>query len=194
MWQGQTVAILASGGSMSPLVAEQVKQAGIPAIVINTTYQLAPWADMLYAADAEWWEHPSNQIARTFSGLRVSCSVVNGVDVKLLRNTGQEGYDPDPECVRTGMNSGYQAVHIAMHARASKILLCGMDMRGGHWHGDHPQGLRNVPLEHYARYAAKFEHLVKPAEELGIEIINCSPGSAITCFPFADLKDELCAQ
>lgn len=187
------MAILASGGSMSPAIAEQVKLAGVASIVINTTYRLAGWASMLYAADPEWWTHPSNATARDFEGFRVSCSVVPGVPgIKTVRNTGQDGYDPDPQCVRTGMNSGYQAVHIAMHARAAKILLCGMDMNGGHWHGDHPQGLRNVPLEHYARYAAKFDHLVKPAESLGIEIVNCSPGSAIKAFRLSTLEAELC--
>jgi hypothetical protein len=193
MWAGQTVCVLASGPSMSAEIARQVQESDAHAIAVNSTVRLAPWADMLYAADPEWWAHPSNADAREFAGLRVSCSVVPACQVLMLRNTGQDGYDPDPECIRTGLNSGYQAIHIAMHARAAKIILCGFDMAGGHWHGDHPKGLRNVPLEHYARYAKKFEGLVKPAADLGIDIVNCTPGSAVTAFRMSTLEAELCA-
>lgn len=186
LWRGRTVAILASGPSMSQEVADLVRAAGIKAIAINDTYRLAPWADMLYAADAQWWQHHPE--ARCFQGLQVTVSRV--AEVLRLQNTGTEGFEPHRIGIRTGGNSGYQALHIAIHGEASRVLLCGFDMsnRGGlHWHGGHPAPLRNTDDHSYTRWVERFAAL----KDIGPEIINCTPGSAITCFPSMDLHEAL---
>jgi hypothetical protein len=113
MWKGQTVAVLASGPSMSQAVADAVHAAGIPAIVTNDTFRLAPWAQILYAADTEWWGHTAG--AKDFAGLKVSCQAVPGV--LMLHNAGNVGYSPDPACVHTYGNSGAQAIQVAAKAR-----------------------------------------------------------------------------
>lgn len=186
---GGTVAILAGGESMSQEVADQVHASGIPAIVINSTFRLAPWAWMLYAADVEWWAHEKNRDAHEFAGLKVTCQPVRGVE--RLRNTGSTGFDPNPNAVRTGHNSGYQAVHIAAHTGATRILLCGMNMQGGHWHGAHPHGLRDTTPENYTRWCDRFTTLVEPLKNMDVQVINCTPGSALKCFPMGRLEDEL---
>jgi hypothetical protein len=189
LWSGRTVAILASGPSMTQAAADAVRAAGVAAIAINSTLRLAPWADMLYAADPEWWGHASNRDALAFPGLRVSCSAVRGVH--QLRNSGVEGFDPDPMALRTGGNSGYQGLHIAIHGGAARVLLLGFDMRGCHWHGPHPAGFKVTTSETYARWVTRFPALGKVARARGIEIVNCTPGSALQCFPMADLAEQL---
>jgi len=178
-WSGQTVAILASGPSMSSMVAESVRD--LPCIAVNNTFRLAPWAGVIYAHDAQWWEHPSNKDAHKAPGLKIGCEPTPGVFT--LRNTGWEGFDPDPSCIRVAGNSGYQAVHLAMHASASRILLLGFDMKGGHWHGPHPYSLSNPIDAFFTRWVQRFATLVPAARQMGVEIINCTPGSAIECFP-----------
>lgn len=42
MWAGRTVAVMASGPSMSKDVADKVRAARLPVIVVNNTYRLAP--------------------------------------------------------------------------------------------------------------------------------------------------------
>lgn len=191
MWAGATVAVLASGPSMSQAVASQVRAAGIPAIVINTTHRLAPWAAMLYAADVEWWHHPSNADARSFAGLRVSCQPV-GAGVLQLRNVGAVGYVDLPDCVHTLGNSGGQALQIAIKAGAARVLLCGFDMHGGHWHGAHPVGLRDTAPENYVTWVSRFEQ-VAPLLRARADIVNVTPGSALTCFRMSTLERELAA-
>jgi hypothetical protein len=171
LWSGRTVAILASGPSMTQAAADAVRAAGVAAIAINSTLRLAPWADMLYAADPEWWGHASNRDALAFPGLRVSCSAVRGVH--QLRN------------------SGYQGLHIAIHGGAARVLLLGFDMSGCHWHGPHPAGFKVTSSETYARWVTRFPALGKVARARGIEIVNCTPGSALQCFPMADLAEQL---
>lgn len=194
MWDGLTVAILASGPSMSAEVVARVRAAAIPAIVVNNTFQLAPWAELLYAADYEWWKHTPG--ALQFEGLKVSVCPPAGIHnpflgVHLLRETGKNGFDPDPSCIRTGRNSGYQAVHFAAQAGAKCILLCGMDFRNGHWHPEHAAPLRTTHPDYYDIFRAHFQTLVDPLAERGIEVLNCTPGSALRCFPFADLAEVL---
>lgn len=186
---GQTVAVLASGPSMSQAVADQVRAAGIAAIVVNTTYKLAPWAWWLHAADARWWE--ANPAARAFAGHKTTCEDVPGI--RKLERGGKDGYDPRPGFVRTGGNSGYQAIQIAAQAGASRILLCGMDFRntGGesHWHGHHEVPLRNTEPEVFIGWLKHFEGLAR--QLWPCEVVNCTPGSAIECFRRAELEDEL---
>lgn len=191
---GGTVAILASGPSMSQEVADAVHAAGVPAIAVNTTFRLAPWAWMVYAADAEWWEHPTHRDVFEHPGLKVTIGGSRRLPgVHALRNTGADGFDPEPGCVRTGSNSGYQAVHIAAQAGARRILLCGFDMHGGHWHGDHPHGLRRNTTATFEKFRARFTTLVRPLRERGIDVVNVTPGSRLDCFRRGRLEDELAA-
>lgn len=190
MWAGRTVAVLASGESMSQRVADAVRAADVPAIAINNTHELAPWADALYGADASWWHtHPE---AIRFRGIKITASPACRFDeVKLLRNTGAEGFDPDPSGLRTGGNGGYAGAHIAAQGGADRILLCGFDMRGGHWHPPH-EG-RNPKPSSLVRWALRFEGLKAALDPRGVEVINCTPGSAITCFRSLPLEEALAA-
>ena len=186
-WVGQTVVVMASGSSMSMEVAEQVRDARLPVVVVNNTYELAPWADVLYAADEVWWQH--NPGAMQFCGLKVSVGAVPGV--LHIKTTGMKGFDPNPAHVRLGGNSAYQAVHIAMHTGAKRILLCGIDMGGGHWHPEHSAPLRATPTWAYERWITLFDGLAKAAKDVDVEILNCSPISALKCFEFMRLEDAI---
>src|SRR5580765_1895454 len=106
VWAGEPCAILASGPSMSQQVADAVRR--LRTVVVNNTFRLAPWADILYAADSRWWHAAVNKDLVTFQGKRVSVHAIGeelpGNDVALLRWTGKEGFDAEPGCVRTGYN------------------------------------------------------------------------------------------
>lgn len=148
---------------------------------------------MLYAADFLWWSL-NNEWALKHPGIKVTASAsVPYSSVEFLRPSGTEGYDPTPGVIRTGLNSGYQATHIAMQAGASRILLFGVDLSlkfGVHWHGAHKRGLSNPNERLFMIMRQKFRSLVAPAKELGVEILNCSPLSELEHFPRA-LPDDV---
>jgi len=176
---------------MSADVARQVRAANIPTIAINDTAKLAPWADILYACDYSWWMH-HYEWALKHGGLKVTCDdSVPFPQVLCLKQSGKSGFDPDPTCIRTGNNGGYQSLHIAIQAAAKRILLCGYDMQGGHWFGRHPPNLADDPDVHRREFIPEFEKLAPLLPELDVEVINCMPGSALRCFPFGNLEDEL---
>lgn len=162
----------------------------VPTIVINDTYKLAPEADMLYACDAKWWNtHPD---ALAFRGMKVTLdSSLSARGVKLLHDSGQSGFDPDPANLRTGLNSGFQSLQLAVHAGAARVLLLGFDMRGKHWFGDHPAHLQDSDPNVFARFIAEFEKVAPIYAELGVDVVNCTPGSALTCFRRSTVEAEL---
>lgn len=64
--------IMASGPSMCAKDAELVKRwrdgESRKAIAINTTYRLAPWADLIYACDHCWWKFYIDEVRQHCSG------------------------------------------------------------------------------------------------------------------------------
>ncbi len=200
MWEGQTCAVLASGPSMSSAVVEAIRVCPeIRVIVVNRTWELARWADLLYASDANWWTEKLSHLGGKsnydmlagFVGMKVCVEDTPFSDVMKLKDSGDEGFDDDHGAIRTGGNSGYGAVHIAAHLGCSRILLCGFDMRGGHWHERHAWPLRDAGEGTYERWIQRFATLAPELAKRGIETINCTPGSALTCFPMADLRGVL---
>jgi hypothetical protein len=61
-----------------------------------------------------------------------------------------------------------------------------------HWHAGHPnwtpatqeKALKEVFLPWFAS-------LVEPLKAAGVEVLNATPGSALTCFPMATLTEVL---
>lgn len=207
-WEGRTVVCIASGPSLTTEQLEIVRRARaadqVRVIVTNSTYQKAPWADLLYFADSKWWKwHNENPEYRdgfwAFPGLKctvwLSGNEVRDAKVHMLRvYDGVQALSQNPEYLATGSNAGHQIVNIASLTGAAKIPLLGFDAKAGpsgqkHHHPDHPDGTE-------APYAAMLAHFPRLAVELGkigVEVVNCSPGSALKCFPVGRIEEILAA-
>lgn len=197
LWPGATIVCIASGPSLTAEDVDYVRGKA-RVIVVNTSYKLAPWADVLYAADPLWWTWHKG--APDFQGLKFSAETENWKmrwirkcpDVQQVAITGEFGLELNPAGLRRGYNSGYQAINLAVHLGATRIVLLGYDMQIGphgeeHWHDDHPHANRS----RYDQFRRAFPTLVEPLQKLGIEIVNCTRRSALTCFPRAALRDVL---
>lgn len=145
---------------------------------------MAPWADALFAMDKQWWDMHIKEVRSVFRG--DLCTTSNQVLRHGLRAMGtyKRGWDPFG-------NSGAGAVSLAGLAGARRVLMLGYDCQrtGGkvHWHGDHPKGLGNAgAMPKWPQQFAKLK-----AAMAGVEIINCSRETALTCFPRASLEDSL---
>lgn len=154
--------LLAPGPSMSADLASSFRDEHVG--VVGNCYELAPWAEFLAANDAAWWRaYPE---ARKFTGRKFSCSVIPGLE----RHSGS-----------TNWNSGVLALDVAVVLGAEEIELYGFDMHGTHFFGPYVNGLANtIParramhLQQYRRWAVANER---------VRVVNCTPGSAIDCFP-----------
>lgn len=77
---------------------------------------------------------------------------------------------------------------------ANPIYLLGYDMKPGpnnelHWHPNH-RG-RNPGIGQLGGWARSFETMLPDLDKAGIRVVNCTPGSAIECFPRARIEDVL---
>lgn len=191
------VACLASGPSLTQEDVDLLK-GRVPVIAINDAIRLAPWADVLYSSDQYWWRDVG--VTTPFSGdrysVRSSRQHVPTVfrdhpEIAVLENTGKTGLETDPSGLRTGQNSGYAAINLAVHFGATQILLLGYDMQrtGGRAHFfDHHRTSAGGSYKHFLPH---FQTLVAPLAKLGIEVINCTRDTALRCFPRAPLADVL---
>ena len=186
MFEGQTVVVVATGQSLTEEQVSMVRD--LPTIAVNDAFRMAPWAAILYAADRQWWD--ANPDAAQFPGVKL-CAMPGGPALHM-RSSGTLGFDPNPARVRTGGNSGYQAVHVAIHTGAERILLLGFDMHGTHYFGPHTKSangkrLKNPSPESFRNWAERFGAL----NHRGAEIVNCTPGSALECFPKMSLEEVM---
>ena len=162
-------------------------------ITVNDAVFVAPWADWLYAADAKWWRWWNG--VPTFKGKKGTVDpLVSGLypEIRVFKNTGREGLEDDPDGLRTGGHSGYQAINLAVHLGARKIVLLGYDMQPGvngehhaeaeHPHGGHPGYLHLLP---------RYQTLVQPLADRGIEVINASRATAVTVFKCQSIEEAL---
>jgi hypothetical protein len=205
-WEGRTCIVAATGPSLTPQVAEDCR--GYPVIAVNDAYRLIPWADVLYACDAAWWN--AHRGCPDFAGEKWSSHCVPSNDkqgaaskygLKLVAGKSDKGFSLDPSCIHYGGNSGFQGVNLAILFGTARILMVGFDMRevaappghGGvglkkHFFGDHKPPLRNP---------SSFKHYIKRFDEAarlprgGVEIINCTPGSALRGFPMMRLPEAM---
>lgn len=145
---------------------------------------IAPWADVLYASDAKWWNAYVDRWRR-FDGLKVSLKPTAWPEVKHLTASTKIGFDPDPRYLVPGGNSGYAAVCLAVHFGAARVILVGFDMKnqGGvkgrrHYFGDHPPGLSKARPA-FATWITAFRSLARELPKRGVEVVNATPDSAL---------------
>lgn len=191
LWPESTIVCIGGGSSLTQQDVDYCRGKA-RVIVVNDGYRIAPWADVLYAADAKWWQKHSG--VPVFEGLKysVQAEAQQWPGVQLLRTTGETGLELKPTSLRTGSNSGYQAINLAVHLGATRVLLLGYDMQNGpkgksHWFGDHPWGCSSQ----YGTFLVQFATIVEPLRQIGVEVINCTRRTVLNCFPKQSLEAAL---
>lgn len=159
--------VMACGPSMSQAVADSLR--GQSTIVVSNCYLLAPWADILVSQDVMWWnQHPS---AMQFVGRKFTSNRIDGLERFDAPNMVGEHFG-------TGCNSGLLACMVAQWLKASRIYLYGFDLRGDHFFGLHKPPLKNPTDSRFKIMRDEFRQW----HHKGVEVINMTPGSALTCF------------
>lgn len=196
-WDGPII-VAATGKSLTKEVAEACMASGRPIIAIKQAVLRLPTADVLYACDAHHWD--AYQGYPQFKGERWSThgkehydnklAIAKKYRVRLVHGRHGKSFSSDPAVIHYGNNTGLQAIGLAIHwmRKPGRIVLVGLDLRGGYFFGRHPRwGTNDPPLGSYARY---YEEAAKALPE-GIEIINASPISSLRCFKMVGLNEAL---
>ena len=183
----QTAVIVASGRSLTKEDVEYC-QGKATVYVVNNCYQLAPWADVLYACDEEWWDCYKPE----FNGQKwtINENAAKKYSLNKVDYDSSLAFSPT-EIIATGNNSGFQAMNLAYLHGYKRIILLGFDYMnsGQHWFGKHPSGLQKSPdMRRWVQHMRKAQPII---ENLGIEVINCTRETAIDCFPQMPITDAL---
>lgn len=167
-------------------------------VAVNDAYRVIPAADLLYACDAKWWS--AHEGAPLFRGEKWVQDKRGGLEAArrfgLRCVQSQPGSTPstDPAVITQGMNSGFQAIEIAALMGARRIILVGYDMGLGpsgrrHFFGDHPADLNMASPYHL--FIKAFNEAAPHWRDRGLEIVNASARTALTCFPRVGLEEAL---
>lgn len=193
-WSGRAI-VAASGESLTQAQLDMCR--GEHVLVVNDAYRLAPWAEVLYACDPHWWTAHQEGVKK-FTGEKWSshqrrvndkelCAQKHGL--MLCRGDDGDGFSMDGEKIHYGGNSGFQGINLTMAflGFSGLVALIGFDMKGKHFFGDHPPQLITKDP---SRFIPAFRKAVRRGYP-GIDIVNCTPGSALDCFPFMRIEDAL---
>lgn len=197
-WKGETVCIAASGPSLDSADLWEARDAGCKVVVVNDTWRACPAADVLYAADYAWWASRAPP-ADSFKGERWTTSKAwpaSSVLLKMLNivetKTGADLATEPPIC--TGSNSTFQAMSLAVLWGARRIIFTGLDLKcdaagKDHWHGSY-ENLRS-PRNVLPTFIQAFNRVAPQLVARGVEVINASRDTALTCFPRMSMVEAL---
>lgn len=188
--------IIASGPS---LTAEDVNLLrGQRVLCINDNYRLAPWAEVLYACDEIWWDrHHDQPELMAFCGRKITRDqeASKKYGIEYIKSVDEPGLSGDSTYIHEGSNSGIQAINLACHFGARRIVLLGYDMQAtrgkAHWFGEHAWHDQNRVRDHWHKWLWRYERVAEDAARMGIEIINATRETALTCFPRKPLSSLL---
>lgn len=188
LWPGETFVCLGLGPSLTQADVDQCRgRARI--VAVKDAIRLAPWADVLYSGEIRWWKHYGPTL--TFAGMRYGIESAARAWCTPLKNAGHTGLELHPSGLRTGKNSGYQAINLAVHLGAARIVLLGYDMQleGGrsHFFGAHPWP-SSTPWQDFR---PMFDGLVDPLKSLGVSIVNASQRTALKAFPRMAIQEAV---
>jgi hypothetical protein len=139
---------------------------------------------VLYACDLKWWDkYHDNVAANANMELWTQDEVAaEKYEISWVKGVNQPGLGRD--CIHFGGNSGYQAINLAYLWGASRIVLLGFDCKPvdgkHHWFGQHPAGLTQI--QPYDLWLKHFNQLAEELRAEGVQVINCSSDTALTCF------------
>ena len=193
-WSDQTCVILASGPSLTAEQVAAVSGRGMKLIAVNATYKIAHHADVLYAGDFLFWKIYLADIKKNFAGQlwTQDGSAAERYKINYLKGVNEIGLGK--KFVHMNGNSGFQAINLAYLFGCRRVLLLGFDMKTGpkgekHWHADHPNQLMQAQC--FGDWIHKSTKLAEDLAAAGCDVVNCTPGSALTCFRVGTIEKEL---
>ena len=204
-FQGETAIICGTGPSVTEHVIDLCNKAKAEGKVrlfgINLSYQYFD-VDVMNACNYQFYDYyyPRDEKLRNgkFDKWTTRPELKGKYPtVEYIEEIWIPGFSTDPSKISAHHGSSAQAMNLALHYGIKRQLLIGFDMRHKdkrHYFGEYPEPMRHItrnlgPDGELIGLIKEME-TIKP-EDYDIEIINCTPGSAMTCFPMGRLEDYL---
>ncbi len=191
-WVSRPAVIVATGPS---LVAEDIiraEQSNAFIIAVSDAYKLAPRAEVIYAADVDWWKH-HDKATKELRAQRWTCSHELESTHNVVHGTSAIPWGTG-DLLAYGGNSGFQAINLAYFFGFRKIVLLGFDMgheegTPKHFFGEHPKSINRA--SNYKMFRDRMTTAAPLMKASGLTVINASRKTALTCFPKTDIRTAL---
>lgn len=195
-WLGETAFVICGGTSVENEDLSQLK--GRRVVVVNSSYEKYPDADILFFGDERWFNHHKKNLVDFKGRIATISAKASGKDTRLLllkKRTPPPGLASEPGVVVMERTSLQGAINLLVHLGVKKIVLIGADMKraaDGRSHHHTPHPWQNKPGDRSWDLQMKQLHqLVDPLKALEIEVINTSPITRINWWPKKSLSEVL---
>lgn len=190
----------------------------IKVITVNNAYQIAPFTDIQIACNDNWWEY---YLAHDplLKKLNADCwtrykyiAKEHGID--YINSIVKDGLSTDPSVVHINHGSGPMAINFATLYGFKKLILLGHDMRYAkdydgkskkvgstprHYFGEYPKSMQHFPqsknsVDEEGKIVGlirTYEKMVDDLINMNVDVVNCTPNSALNCFRKSTLESEL---
>lgn len=203
-WAGLTAVVIGNGNSIlsmdfAPILARE----DFRTLVANGGYHTVPRANVLMCSDRHWLA--DNPDLRGFRGDMIVVTrpeAVRRADNRMV-HVRREFIEKvkgdifsDPGRLVEGHNSTSTNISQAVLRGARRIILLGIDLTPGEaGRRSAYNALPDDPARALTRYQRQVQHLTMQASHImrrgGIEVVNCSPRSALSCYPYATIEEVL---
>ena len=202
LWEAETAFILAGGPSLAGQGAERLE--GRRVIAVNSSYIAHPFADYLFAADRRWLHKHTAAIEKPWRGRVVTVTKAIGewdgllylrmVAPPVAGKPGGVAISTDPRTVALRRTSLQGAMNLAVLLGARRLVLLGADGGGADKEGrthHHPKHEWPQKVGCWKEQRWDLSTTVQPLRDLGVEVLNASPGSHLDLWPIVTLDDVL---
>lgn len=200
---GGTIVCIGTGPSLTLEQIDTARRKEFTLFGCNRVHELAGDLSLLFAFKQFWnyygrIVHPCDKWTINEDG---SPSFVNRI---AWRDEARKGLSTDPSYIHHGRSAGFSLVNLAYLAGATRVILLGYDLRYAPDYDGKQRQIGSTPRHYFGEYAPELQHWPSMRVRAGIheeligyyesvaaqnvvEIVNCTPGSALTCFPAASI-------
>ena len=199
-----TIVCIGTGPSLTQLQVEAAKRKGFRLFGCNNTWKLTQ-LELLYACNKQWWDYYWTDV-KSYDAEKWTTNqeAAAAYGINWIKEKNALGLSTKPDCVHHGHGSGYTLVNLAYLKGAKRILLLGYNMKYAPDYDGANKRIGSTPRHYFGEYPKEMQHWPKVkvrdgvhlellslyrtiAEQNLVEIINCTPDSALDCFPKSDI-------
>lgn len=187
-------------------------------ITINNSYQLAPFTDIQIACNDNWWDYywKNDALLRDIKADKWTRykHQAEQFGISYIDSIEKQGLSEDPSLIHINNGSGPMAINFATLYGFKKVLLLGHDMKFAkdyngkkkiagstprHYFGEYPKSMQHFPQSsesidkngNIIGLIKNYEAMIPDLDRLDVEVINCTPSSALKCFKMLTLDKVL---
>lgn len=206
-FDGDTAIVCGTGPSLNPRIIDTVNSSGLLIFGANRAHEIFN-CDVLHGCNYQFWDLYWSDIKDKPCDKWTTRPELEGKysGLEYIEERWEDGLSTEQHWIAAHHGTGPQLVNIAYLYGCRRLLLIGWDMRflGKVSRTQYKQrrylGEDEITKDHWPMTGPDGEmtgliremETIKP-EDYGIEIINCTVGSAMRCFPFGDLNEEIAA-